>query len=214
MWLTVEQDLAGLLSKQVFHTLAEVPDYVAMFQEAGFQPRESGMERGARIKVLDSLPKDLTRAPKKIQERLMQAALARAARIRQQVESKKSLRERRAKAIVLEGPDILYRLWSTKQGNLIRPWWFSKELLVLAEAGRDRQQTIAWLRDRLAVSFDFGECDRMAQLNLGLGSEIPAIAAWGLPMPQYGVKPDELFQGEKTQYYLPFVPPRRVVERW
>jgi len=206
--------MATLLSTQVFHTLLEVPEYVKMFQNAGFEPRESGLGRGKRIEALDNLPKDLTRAPKKVQEGLMREALARAAGICQKVESKESLRERRAKAIVLEGPDILYRLWSTKQGNLIRPWWFSKELLALAEAGRDRKQTIAWLRDRLAVSFDFGECDRMAQLNLGFRSAIPAIAAWGLPMPKYGAKPEELFQGEKTQYYVPFVPATRVVDRW
>ncbi len=133
---------------------------------------------------------------------------------------------------MLNGPLALYRLWSNKDQNRIGPWWFAASLLQQArqEANGDRGTTISWLRDRLAISFDFGACDRLAVMNLGPSSALPAIAAWGLPMPQYTAKalqtdpdiplPDYfakrrlVFQGQKMQYFLPFVPATRVADYW
>lgn len=67
-------------------------------------------------------------------------------------------------------------------------------------------------------------------MNLGISSALPAIEAWGQPMPQYtaqalqrdpGIplpayfsKRSQSFQGEKTQYFLPFVPVSRVADYW
>lgn len=64
----------------------------------------------------------------------------------------------------------------------------------------------------------------------GIRSARPAIEAWGLPIPQYtaqalqrdpGIPMPEYFsrrarsfQGEKTQYFLPFVPVSRVAGHW
>lgn len=217
MWTAVENELATMLSTRVFHTLTSDPAYVLLFRRAGFQGK---------------LPADLEHAPAGVRAKLLQSARMCAQLLRMDVESKHSLRERRAKAVVLEGPVTLYRLWSNQDQNRTRPWWFSPNLLsqALGETGNDRAQAIAWLRDRLAISLDFGACDRLAALNLGMNSALPAIAAWGLPMPQYTAsalqsksppsRPDyfakrsQVFQGQKTQYFLPFIPATRTSDYW
>ena len=217
MWSSVEKDFVTMLSTRVFHTLAGDSGYVELFRRAGFK---------------GNLPKDLTQAPAAVRERLHTAACMCAQLLRMDVDSKNSLRERRAHAVVLEGPSTLYRLWSEKQHNRVGPWWFTAHLMqqAIAEGGSDRAKALAWLRDRLAISLDFSACDRVAALNLGISSALPAIEAWGLPMPQYTAKALEkdpsippleylskrtqVFQGQKTQYFLPFVPVTRVTDHW
>jgi hypothetical protein len=111
-------------------------------------------------------------------------------------------------------------------------WWFTAHLLqeALANCRNDRSKAAEWLRDRLAISLDFGSCDRAAAMHLGISSALPAIEAWGLPMPQhtaqalqrhpgiplpaYFSKRSQSFQGEMTQYFLPFVPVSRVADYW
>ena len=217
MWSSVEDQLATMLSTRVFHTLAGDPGYVEIFRKAGFK---------------GELPTDLTRAPTAVRQRLNTAARMCAQLLRMDVASKNSLRERRAKAVVVEGNVILYRLWSAKDNNRVGPWWFTANLLheALTQSDGDRRKAVEWLRDRLAISIDFGACDRVAALTLGFRSALPAIEAWGLPMPQYTAKALEKdpkiplpeyfskrqrsFQGQKTQYFLPFIPVSRVIDHW
>lgn len=217
MWSLVEEDFVKILSTRVFHTLADDSGYTEIFRKAGFKGK---------------LPTDLSRAPVAVRQQLNSAARMCAQLLRMDVVSKNSLRERRAKAVVIEGPATLYRLWSNKDGNRIGPWWFTAHLLqaALTECNTDRAKATEWLRDRLAISLDFGSCDRVAALSLGISSALPAIEAWGLPMPQYTPKalqkdpgiplPDyfskrqQSFQGQKTQYFLPFVPVNRVADHW
>ena len=217
MWSSVEEDFVKILGSRVFHTLAGDPGYVEIFRRAGFKGK---------------LPTGLSQTPAPVLQKLAAAIRMCAQLLRMDVASKNSLRERRAKAVVLEGPAKLYRLWSNKDGNRIGAWWFTAHLLqeALAQSNNDKAQAANWLRDRLAISLDFGSCDRIAELYLGPNSALPAIEAWGLPMPQYTAKalqadPNiplteyfskrrQSFQGEKTQYFLPFVPVGRVSDYW
>jgi hypothetical protein len=98
-----------------------------------------------------------------------------------------ALRERRAKALVIEGPMTLYRIWDSKMDNRTRHWWFSEHLfnLTAAQSAIAKQSVRDWLRDRLALSFNFGACDRISKLTLAGRAALSAIEAWGLPMPQY-----------------------------
>jgi len=99
----------------------------------------------------------------------------------------------------------------------------------LSESGGNKTATLHWLRDRLAVSLDWSDCDRIAQLSLHANNAIPAIEAWGLPvrqfspaavsnkdvdMSEYWRRYSAMYQGQKTQYFLPFVPESRVREYW
>jgi hypothetical protein len=147
------------------------------------------------------------------------------------VEGLNALRERRAKAAVLEGAQTIYRLWSQKKNNKVGPWWFAHGVLqqALKESKGKRPDALDWLRDRLAISLDWSDCDRVAQIVLHPRNSLPAIAALGLSMPIYskdapgspGVSmPDywaslgSRLQGEKTQYFLPFIPVDRVQDFW
>ena len=172
MWSLVEEDFVKILTGRVFHTLADDSGYVEIFRKAGFQGR---------------LPTDLSLAPVAVRQRLNTAARMCAQLLRMELVSKDSLRERRAKAVVIEGPATLYRLWSNNDRNRVGSWWFTSHLLreALVQCNNDRLKAAEWLRDRLAISLDFGLCDRVAALNLGISSALPAIEAWGLPMPQY-----------------------------
>jgi hypothetical protein len=217
MWSSVEDELATMLSTRVFHTLAGDSGYVELFRKAGFK---------------GDLATDPRRAPTTVRQRLRIAARVCAQLLRMDVASKNSLRERRAKAVVVEGNISLYRLWSAKDNDRIGPWWFTANPLceALTQSDNDRRKAVEWLRDRLAISIDFGACDRVAALTLGLSSALPAIEAWGLPMPQYTPKALEKdpkiplpeyfskrqrsFQGQKTQYFLPFIPLSRVTDYW
>ncbi len=217
MWTDVENDLAKLLTTRAFPSLAAEPAYQELFRRAGFPGK---------------LPTDLALLPPQKRADLEQAARMTAQLLRLELEKANSLRERRAKVEVIEGPITLYRAWSNRHGNRVRSWWFSPHLLeaALGDAGHDRAKTLAWLRDRLAVSFDFGDCDRLAQLQLGPNSAVPCVAAWGLPMPgftpnalkqdptiplpEYFAKRAITLQGQKTQYFLPYVPASRVSDYW
>jgi hypothetical protein len=217
MWSSVEEDFAKILSTRVFHTLADDSGYMEIFRKAGFKGK---------------LPTNLSQAPAAVRQQLNTATRMCAQLLTMDVASKDSLRERRAKAVVIEGPATLYRLWSSKDRNRVGPWWFTAHLLqeALAQSKNEKGKAAEWLRDRLAISLDFGSCDRVAALNLGMSSALPAIEAWGLPMrqytpkalekdpglplPEYFSKRPQSFQGEKTQYFLPFVPVRRVADHW
>ena len=217
MWSSVEDEFVRILSTQVFHTLADDPGYLEVFRKAGFKGK---------------LPTDLAHAPAEVRQRLNIAARMCGQLLRMDVASKNSVREQRAKAVVVEGPMTLYRLWSAKDRNRIGPWWFTSSLLeeALAQSNNDLPKAVDWLRDRLAISLDFGACDRVAALTMGISSALPAIEAWGLPMPQYTskalekdpniplpeffAKRQQLFQGRKSQYFLPFVPISRVTNYW
>ena len=216
MWANVQDELAAILSSRVFPSLAQDTGYRLMFRNAG---------------LTGKLPPDIAGLPPAIQEKLRQAAQMCAQLVTRHVEGLAALRERRAKAVVLAGPLTLYRLWSQRKNDQVRAWWFTAGVLdqaISASAG-NRGVAIDWLRDRLAVSFDWNDCDRVARRVLHPGNALPAIEALGLPMRKYsrdapgapGVSMKDywanytdMFQGRKTQYFLPFVPPSRVSDFW
>lgn len=216
MWSDVQQDFADILASRVFPALVGDPGYVRIFHNAG---------------MANLIPRDPSALRPGMKSNLDEAARMCAQLLTLHVEGMGSLRERRAKALVVEGPVTLYRLWSQRQNNRIGPWWFTEGVLhqATSAAAGNRQAALEWLRDRLAISLDWSDCDRIAKMTLHYGNAVPAIAAWGLPMRQYSRKaatnPDvpmrdywarytAMFQGEKTQYFLPFLPATRISDFW
>ena len=217
MWNDVKSELSKILSMATFPFLANDPGYVLLFRNAG---------------VSGKLPSNVAQLPPSAQANLAEAAKMCAQLLILHVEGRDALRERRAKAVVLEGQQTLYRMWSQKSPkSRIGPWWFSEGLLqtALKEPKNDKTAAMAWLRDRMAVSLDWSDCDKVAQIVMHPGNAMPAIEALGLPMPVYsknaagspGVSmPDywaklgTMLQGEKTQYFLPFIPVDRVQDYW
>ena len=214
MWNAVQSGLSEILSKQVFPCLAHDPGYVHILRNAGLPGK---------------IPAEVSTLPPQVKQRLSESSRMCAQLLTMHVQGRHALRERRAKAVVLEGPQTIYRMWSLKDArSRIGPWRFTEGILQLAlkESKGNRTAALGWLRDRMAVSLDWSDCDKVAQLHLHSGNSLPAIEALGLPMPVYsktapgsaGVSmPDywaklgTMLQGEKTQYFLPFI---RVRDFW
>ena len=246
MWVDVQRDLAQILSSRLYPILATDPGYRVMLRNAGlasipertdgrvdpgFAQAQSGWRSSVPMKTPLKIHSSVQQLPPAVRANLDSAARMCAQLAVMDVSALGALRERRAKAIVLDGPVSLYRMWDSSSDNRTRHWWFSENLFNLAssQSAAANQSTRDWLRDRLAVSFNFGSCDRISTLRFGAGTAVPAVEAWGLPMPQYSRitrnadgassgeagrdywdKYDAIFQGEKTQYFLPFVPPDRI----
>ena len=217
MWNLVRDDLSALLSTQVFPCLSGDPGYQRIFRNAGLSGK---------------IPSDLASLPPLVKQRLADSSRMCAQLLTMDVEGRQALRERRAKAVVLRGRQTIYRMWSAKDpGSRIGPWWFTEGVLQLAirESKGANAAALEWLRDRMAVSLDWSDCDRVAMIHLHDGNSLPAIEALGLPMPVYSKNapglpnvsmPDywarlgTMLQGQKTQYFLPFVPLDRVRNFW
>lgn len=124
MWSDIERDLAEILATRVFPTLGADPGYVRMFRNAGLPGK---------------LPPDVSGLPPVVQRKLAEAARMCAQLLTMQVEGFEALRERRAKAVVLEGSMNIYRLWSSKESHKrIGPWWFTEGLLTAGDLRRRR----------------------------------------------------------------------------
>jgi hypothetical protein len=137
-------------------------------------------------------------------------------------------------AKVLTGPLTLYRIAdSATPPGRSGIWWFSEKVAKRCReaAGIDPRKQLDWLRNVLAVCFNWSRFDRIERLALHSGEEIPAVLGRGLPMPHYKVDPyvdrktgehliklpvdywqqkgQDLLGGE-MQIVLPWIPIRRV----
>jgi hypothetical protein len=103
-----------------------------------------------------------------------------------------SLQLASARVFVLQGPATLYRLWdSASPGARAGVWWFDEDTLHRArvEAAVVKAPLLAWLRQALAVCYNFSRLDRALVLNLHAQDALPAVQAAGLAMPHYQFKP-------------------------
>ncbi|MEO7142602.1 MAG: hypothetical protein ABI165_03780 [Bryobacteraceae bacterium] len=130
---------------------------------------------------------------------------------------------------VLTGPLTLYRV--AQSGAVTPPgiWWFSEKVAERCreEAGSDPQKRLDWLRNVLAVCFNWSRFDRIERLALHSGEKLPAVLGRGLSMPHYKIDPSvdrtvpalppdywqkkgEMLLGGELQIVLPWIPVRRV----
>ena len=134
---------------------------------------------------------------------------------------------------LIEGSTTLFRI--SQSGSKSPPgiWWFSDKVAQRCrdEAGPDPQKRLEWLRNVLAVCFNWSRFDRIERCALHAGESIPAVIGRGLPMPYYKVDPyidrqtgerkvdlpldywqkmgQTLFGGE-LQTVLPWIPVQRI----
>ena len=115
------------------------------------------------------------------EEMRMQAWMA-ASRIR----DAHSLEPDTVRAKLLSGETTLYRVADSKSPKG-QPgiWWFSEKVAQHCrdEAGPDPQKRLEWLRNLLAVCFNWSRFDRIERLSLHAGEEIPSVIGIGLGMP-------------------------------
>jgi len=162
------------------------------------------------------------------QEMKLQAWLG-AARI----ENARSLDPATIRAKLLDGPLTLYRIAQSGSAGPPGIWWFTEKVAQRCrdEAGPDPQKRLDWLRNVLAVCFNWSRFDRIERLPLHPGETIPAVVGRGLPMPHYKADPyidrksgqhlidlpvdywkkkGEILLGGELQIVLPWVAVRRV----
>jgi|ERR1035437_1749437 hypothetical protein len=145
----------------------------------------------------------------------------------------RSLDPSTVRAKVLDGPLTLYRV--SQSGAPAPPgiWWFTGKIAQRCrdEAGSDRQEQLDYLRNVLAVCFNWSRFDWIQRLSLRAGESIPAVLGRGLPMPyhkadpyinrktgqlvidlppDYWKKKGEILIGGELQVVLPWIPVYRI----
>jgi hypothetical protein len=154
----------------------------------------------------------------------------------QHISDARSLEPNSIRANLLTGPFTLYRVANSTSKAPPGIWWFTEKVAARCrdEAGPKPQDRLDWLRNVLAVCYNWSAFDKIERLNIRQGESIPVVIGKGLPMPHYKIQPyfdrktgqqmvtlpDDvkaywaskgqfLFGGE-LQTVLPWVPVRRV----
>ena len=145
-----------------------------------------------------------------------------------EIEDSKGLQPDTIRTKVLTGPQVLYRSVS-KSAPRKGIWWFSEKVVARCrkEAALKGQSNSEWLRDALAICFNWSPMDGMQRFHLHTGEEIPAVLGVGSPMPCNSLKVDKdgkvkipldywenqkkMLLGGEQQIVLPWIPISRVM---
>lgn len=181
MWQHVSKGIEIFLCSKIYPTLFDSPDYCDFL-------KISGMVR--------PFPRDIAAVPVGQRNSLAENAKLRANLLMLELQQLASLRQAKARAIELKPPLYrhLYRLWNSKvKGNELKYFWFTEDILREShrQAGNNKNDRIEWLRQQMAVPYNWSLCDRMARLRLGPGDEILAVEAEGLPMRGVTIRPGD-----------------------
>jgi len=130
---------------------------------------------------------------------------------------------------VIAGPVNIYRV--SQRGD-DRPgiWWFGETVALRCrqEAGSTGADQLEWLRNLLAVCFNWSTFDQFQRIQIPTGLQVPAVFGKGAPMPYYMGKPYQdkigrrvsdwpkdywqqkgrMLLGGESQIVLPWVPHR------
>lgn len=93
------------------------------------------------------------------------------------VEEARSLDPATVRAKVLRGPATLYRVSQQGSRAPIGIWWFTEQVAqrCRTEAGADGAKQLEWLRNVLAVCFNWSTFDRIERFSLHGGERIPTV---------------------------------------
>lgn len=113
---------------------------------------------------------------------------------------------------VLEGPMVLYRMADRAAKQPYSIWWFSEKVATRCrrEAGPGPEARRDWLRNVLAVCYNWNPFTLVQRLALHGGERIPAVLGKGLPMPYYKLSPQF---DRKTGLQIPQPTPRDYWEK-
>ena len=149
------------------------------------------------------------------------------------IEEARSLDPDTIRAKALTERQTLYRI--AQSGGKTPPgiWWFTEKLAQRCrdEAGADPQERLDWLRDVLAVCFNWSRFDGIERMALHDGESIPAVLGRGLAMPRlkavpyvdrktgqkvidipadYWKQEGAMLSGGELQVVLPWIPVNRI----
>jgi hypothetical protein len=209
MWAQVEVDLERFLTARIYSGLLTDAVYRKFLSFAGFGP---------------AFPTDLKSVAPALRENLAKAAKMHAHIAVQEVAKSGGLEESTSCAKLITGPVTLYRFWdSSAAARRVGVWWFHRSVIDACKlhAGRSADDRQAWLREHLAVCFDWSKMDRLDTLELSAASDLPAIEGTGAPMRAYSAAAlpsgratskdywanlGKYFPGGLKQIVLPFIP--------
>ncbi len=243
MWSTVEKELVDLLSAQLYPKVYSDAGYRVLLSRAGlatlrgvqdgrlvgneFFNAQNGWYQGKPMTDNSGMPASGNLQPNDLR-RLHAAAEVQVRLMLMDVRDLDCLVEDGAKATPLTGKGFIYRVWDAKSQNQTRHWWFSQAIKdqAIRESSQQGISPHEWIRDALAISIDYGECDRLSRIALEDLGGVPRIEAKGLSKPQrtpvhrapsgktigfadddYWLRLGKFFRGEKTQYFVPYLPP-------
>jgi hypothetical protein len=211
----LENELYRLYAASIYPVLLQNdPEYRRSVSKAGIGPNPKAVpaERRASFE----------------QEMKLQAFLGSS-----QIMEAHSLAPGTIRAGLLTGPLMLYRISQTGVTTPPGIWWFGENVAQRCrnEAGTDPQKRLDWLRQVLAVSYNWSSFNKIERLQLHSEETIPAVFGRGLPMGHYNVKPyidrdtgqrmidvppdywkrkDEILRGGELQTVLPWIPVLRI----
>jgi hypothetical protein len=124
----------------------------------------------------------------------------------QKIRSARSLDPATIRVKVLSGPFTLYRVADSASKDTYGIWWFTEKVArrCREEAGPNPQARLDWLRNVLAVCYNWSRFDLIQRLAIHSGERIPAILGKGLPMPHYKLIP--FFDRKTGQQVVPNPP--------
>lgn len=131
------------------------------------------------------------------------------------------------RAKLIEGREVFYRVASKGSKAPVGVWWFSERVAAKCreEAPKAGMTAFEWLREMLAVCFNWSSFDQLESFELKAGESLPAILGIGKPMPHYKVdarrgsvslpadywkRAGQVLAGGERQIVLPWVPAGRV----
>jgi len=222
MWQHVAKGFEILLSSKLYPTLFECSDYCELLMLCGMR---------------QPFPRDIGTVPSSQRNALAENARLRANLLMLELQQLAALRQTKARAVELKAPEYrhLYRLWNSKMKNSeLRFFWFTEDLLRESQrqAGGKKSDRLEWLRQQMAVAYNWSLCDRIAIMRLGPGDEILAVEAEGLPMRGVTIRPGDRevrlpadywknfakyakpLPGGAPQLFLFLVPPSHVSPYW
>ena len=145
-----------------------------------------------------------------------------------EIEKSKGLEPHTIRTKILAGPQILYRCVN-KGATHTGIWWFSEKVAARCrkEADAKGQSRTEWLRNALAVCYNWNDMDGMQRISLHVGEEIPAVLGVGAAKPfnllsisnkgkveipkDYWENLRKTLLGGESQIVLPWIPESRVM---
>lgn len=152
----------------------------------------------------------------------------------EKIRSARSLDPGTMRVKVLTGPFTLYRVADSTSKDPYSIWWFTEKVAdrCRQEAGARPQARLEWLRNVLAVCYNWSRFDFIQRLAIHSGERLPAVLGKGLPMPYYKLTPffdsksglqvvqepppdywqkkGQMLFGGELQIVLPWIPVRRI----
>ena len=172
MWTKVQSELETALSTKFFPRLYYDKAYTEFLSEAGIRPAQDlDFAKLSAAQIAD----------------LKNVAKLRMSLFMGDLKSRMAVEGSTLQYVALKNQTLYRAANSAAPGSPGGIWWFSEDIWKQCqrEAGAADSKRIHWLHQRLAVCYDWSQCDRIVKIEMHGSSEIPAVQATGLPKTRF-----------------------------